>query len=134
MEDSRDANDKLSEDEVLLVRIGPPPIIYDHSYGDPDSTTVGIFLLDHIDTMPLVYEMRRLIEEAVIYVGIQGWPPPELGIAYGDVIEWWQATIMSAPAWAALASVFKTFLTRRNGRRIIIYGEDGGKILEVAET
>lgn len=49
----------------------------------------------------------------------------------GDVLKIWEAVIVSAPAWAALASVLKTFLTRRNGRKVVVYNKEGNKVLEV---
>ncbi|MGA4995967.1 hypothetical protein [Nonomuraea bangladeshensis] len=45
--------------------------------------------------------------------------------------EWHGWAIMSAPAWLALANVLKTYLTRHNNRKVIIYGDTGKKIVEV---
>lgn len=44
---------------------------------------------------------------------------------------WWVYAIASAPAWAALASVLKAYITRRIGRKVILYGDDGTKLLEI---
>jgi hypothetical protein len=43
----------------------------------------------------------------------------------------WLWIIASAPAWAALASVLKAYITRRVGRKVVLYGDDGTKLLEV---
>ncbi|MEV5560286.1 hypothetical protein AB0L44_42160 [Nonomuraea wenchangensis] len=48
-----------------------------------------------------------------------------------DLHEWHAWAIMSAPAWLALANVLKTYLTRHNNRKVIIYGDTGKKIVEV---
>lgn len=43
----------------------------------------------------------------------------------------WLYAIANAAAWPALAGVLKTYLTRRSGRRVIVYGVKGKKLLEV---
>lgn len=49
---------------------------------------------------------------------------------YGD--HEWEYVLLSAPAWAALASVIRTWITRRANRRVVVYGDNGNKLLEVA--
>jgi hypothetical protein len=43
----------------------------------------------------------------------------------------WQYAIFGAPAWAALASVLKAYINRRTGQKVVVYGQDGVKLLEV---
>jgi hypothetical protein len=43
----------------------------------------------------------------------------------------WEYVVSNAAAWPALAAVLKTYLTRRSGRKVVLYGDGGKKLLEV---
>ncbi|GAA2165110.1 hypothetical protein [Actinomadura napierensis] len=45
--------------------------------------------------------------------------------------EWWQYAVTSVAGWAALASVIKTWLTRRAGRKVVVYNDDGAELLNI---
>lgn len=49
----------------------------------------------------------------------------------GTTFATWHYILANAAAWPALALVLRSYIRRRSGRKVVVYGDNGQKLLEV---
>ena len=81
---------------------------------------------------PMLREHKNLAQHVSTTLGSKKPFDADLANMVGGFsVDFWTYAILNASAWPSLAGVLKTYLTRRQGRKVIVYGTGNKKLLEV---